>query len=231
MTPTEGLSAHEIEQVKAGNVLAFEALYSKYKGTVYAQCLRGTKDAADAEDLTQEVFVQVYRRVSSLRNGAAFKSWLFRVTMNIVLMHSRRQRVFPMSINCIVHSETSIVVDMVEALVSPACEPIERIALARAISDLPKRRRAILVLHDIKGMTHREIAASLGVSPNTTKSDLSRARYQLRGTLRRKSSITRLPPTCGSVLMKHNDKTQSEAHGREMQGGNQVGRCQIQSAA
>jgi RNA polymerase sigma-70 factor (ECF subfamily) len=74
MQTCERLSAHEIDQVKAGNVLAFETLYNKYKQPVFALCLRSTKHIADAEDLTQEVFLQVYRRISSLRNNAAFKS-------------------------------------------------------------------------------------------------------------------------------------------------------------
>lgn len=183
MTTIEDISGSEIEQVKAGNALAFNTLYSRYKRAVYALCLRKTRQAADAEDLTQEVFLQVYRRVGGLRNSAAFKPWLFRVTTNIILMHSRRRRV-PISLQDTLDSETSGASEVVQALIGPACEPIERIALARAISGLPKCRRAVLVLHDIKGMNHREIAASLGVSPSATKSNLSRARHQLRGVLR-----------------------------------------------
>ena len=170
----EGLSAHEIEQLKAGRALAFEALYNKYKRTVYALCLRSLKDVADAEDLTQEVFLQVYRRVCTLRDGTAFKSWLFRVATNVVLMHIRRRRVFPISLHYILECATPAVDDIVRTLVSPAREPIERISLARAIGGLPKCRRTVLVLHDIRGMSHREIAASLGISINTTKSNLSR---------------------------------------------------------
>jgi len=199
MTSIEGLSGYEIEQVKAGDSLAFDALYSKYKHAVYALCLRKTGHAADAEDLTQEVFLQVYRRVSSLRNSAAFKPWLFRVATNIILMHSRRRRVFPMSLHYISDPETSGVIDVVRALIGLACEPIERIALARAIGGLPKCRRAVLVLHDIKGMSHREIAASLGVSSSATRSNLSRARHQLRGILRDNVLATTLPANCGSA--------------------------------
>ena len=197
----EGLSAHEIEQLKAGSALAFEALYNKYKRTVYALCLRSLKDVADAEDLTQEVFLQVYRRVCTLRDGTAFKSWLFRVTTNVILMHSRRRRVFPISLHYILECATSAVDDIVHTLVSPAREPIERISLARAIGGLPKCRRTVLVLHDIKGMSHREIAASLGVSINTTKSNLSRAHHQLRGILRANSSAPMLPAICGGVAL------------------------------
>jgi RNA polymerase sigma-70 factor (ECF subfamily) len=231
MTTVEQPLGYEIEQVKAGNMLAFEALYSKYKCTVYALCLRGTKDPADAEDLTQEVFLQVHRRVSSLRNVSAFKSWLFRVTMNIVLMHSRRRKIFPISIHYIKDPETSTLVDIVEALRSPAFEPIERIALARAISDLPKRRRAVLVLHDIKGMTHREIADSLGVSLSTTKSNLSRAHHQLRGMLRNKSSVTTSPATCGGVPSKDNNKALGETDCDQMHIANKMGTYQTQAAA
>lgn len=221
----------EIEQVKAGNVLAFDALYSKYKRTVYALCLRSTKDTADAEDLTQEVFLQVYRRVSSLRNSAAFKSWLFRVTMNIVLMHSRKRRVLPISIHYIVDSETSTIEDVVEMFANPVSEPIERIALARAIGNLPKRRRAVFLLHDIKGMSHGEIAAFLGVSLNTTKSNLSRAHHQLRGMLRHKPSITKLPAAYYGTPAKRDDKTPNEACSAPIQSENQADRCPLQSAA
>jgi RNA polymerase sigma factor (sigma-70 family) len=124
MTTVEQPLGYEIEQVKAGNMLAFEALYSKYKCTVYALCLRGTKDPADAEDLTQEVFLQVHRRVSSLRNVAAFKSWLFRVTMNIVLMHSRRRKIFPISIHYI--KDLRPLRYRYRGTSKPAFEPIEQ---------------------------------------------------------------------------------------------------------
>ena len=211
MEATEGLSAHEIEEVKAGSGSAFEVLYHKYKRTVYSLCLRTMKDAADAEDLTQEVFLQVYRRLSGLRNDAAFKSWLFRVTTNVILMHCRKRKVLPISLHYIMGAGTTAAVDVVQTLVSPGCEPIDRIALLRAIVALPRCRRAVLVLHDIKGMSHREIAESLGVSLNTAKSNLSRARHQLRGVLRGDSSIA-LAETCRTVSERNNDEHQIQAH-------------------
>ncbi len=220
----EGLSAHEIDQLKAGSAVAFEALYTKYNRTVYAQCLRNLKDVADAEDLTQEVFLQVYRRVCTLRDGTAFKSWLFRVTTNIILMHCRRRKVFPISLHYILECATSAVDDIVQTLVSPAREPIERISLARAIGGLPKCRRTVLVLHDIKGMSHREIAASLGISINTTKSNLSRAHHQLRGILRANSSAPALPATCGGAVL-------GETIGGQKQVESDVPACETQSAA
>ena len=176
-------SVHATEKVRYGDLGGFEAVYREYKHTVYALCLRKTSHAADAEDLTQEVFLQVYRKVNSLRDEAAFKGWLFRVTMNTILMHFRKRRMEAMPLHYLADSETSPILDTLQTL-TVVCEPIERIALARAIGSLPKCRRAAVVLHDIKGMSHREVALSLGVSLNTAKSNLCRARRQLRGILR-----------------------------------------------
>jgi RNA polymerase sigma-70 factor, ECF subfamily len=186
-----GLSTDQLEQLKGGNIHEFEALYHHYKKAVYTLCLRNTHNASDAEDLTQEVFLQVHRRISTLRNYAALKSWLYRVTTNAILMHFRKRRGLVMSLHYVLNPQTSDVLDIAEMLVTPGCEPIERVALARAIGGLPKCRRAMVVLHDIKGMSHREIAESLGVSLTTAKSNLSRAHRQLRGSLFDHSSMTR----------------------------------------
>jgi RNA polymerase sigma-70 factor, ECF subfamily len=200
------LSTNQIEQLKGGNMHEFEALYDQYKQTVYALCLRNLHNASDAEDLTQDVFLQVHRRISTLRNYAALKSWLYRVTTNVILMHFRKRDVLAMSLHYVQDPKTLAVLDIAEMLVTPGCEPIERVALARAIGDLPKCRRAVVVLHDIKGMSHREIAEFLGVSLTTAKSNLSRARRQLRGALCDHSSITRTRNSvCLGVYDSHDD--------------------------
>jgi RNA polymerase sigma factor (sigma-70 family) len=141
--------------------------------------------------LTQEVFLQVHRRISTLRNYAALKSWLYRVTMNAILMHFRKRDLLAMSLHYVQDPKTLAVLDIAETLVTRGCEPIERVALARAIGRLPKCRRVMVLLHDIKGLSHREIAESLGISLTTAKSNLSRARRQLRGALFHHSSVTR----------------------------------------
>ena len=184
-------STDQIDQLTGGNLYEFEALYHQYKKTVYALCLRNTHNASDAEDLTQEVFLQVHRKISTVRNYSAFKSWLYRVTTNAILMHFRKRHVLVMSLHCVLDPKTSTVLDIEEMLVTPGWEPIQRVALARAIGGLPKCRRATVVLHDIKGMSHREIAQSLGVSLTTAKSNLSRAHRQLRGALFDHPSVTR----------------------------------------
>jgi hypothetical protein len=88
-----------------------------------------------------------------------------------------------MSLHYVLDPKTSAILDISEMLATPGCDPIERVALARAIGGLPKCRRAMVVLHDIKGLSHREIAESLGVSLTGAKSNLSRAHRQLRGVL------------------------------------------------
>ena len=172
-----------IDQARSGNPAGFEALYHEYKQAVYALCLRKTSDVEDAKDLTQEVFLQVYRKVKTLRNEAAFKSWLFKVTLNTILMYFRKQKMDYIPLDQVTDSETSPFLAVVEALTSVHPEPIMRLALARAIVSLPQRRRAVVMLYDIKGMNYFDIASSLGVSISTAKSNLWRAHRQLRRIL------------------------------------------------
>ena len=183
MPSPKELATHVVDKAMSGDLHAFEALYHEHKREVYALCLRGTKDTADAEDLTQEVFLKVHRKVKDLREKAYFKSWLYRVTMNTVLMHLRKRRMKAIPLQFFVDRETAPVVDALQTRTVPPFGPIGRIALARAIGGLPEPRRAVVVLHDIQGMSHSEIATSLGVPLNTTKSHLWRAHRQLRGFL------------------------------------------------
>ena len=176
------LSSAMIGKAKAGDQGAFEALYHEYKHTVYRLCFRGTKNVADAEDLTQEVFLQVHLKVKDLRGEAAFKSWLYKITLNVTLMHLRKRRTEGIPLQHF-EGETTRIPDALQTHTAPRFGPLVRIALARAISGLPKQRRNVVLLHDIKGMSHREIATSLGVSLNTTKSNLCRAHGQLQRIL------------------------------------------------
>jgi RNA polymerase sigma-70 factor (ECF subfamily) len=181
-----GLS-EAIDKARSGNPTGFEALYHEYKQAVYALCLRKTSNVEDAKDLTQEVFLKVYRKVKTLRNEAAFKSWLFKVTMNTILMYFRKRKMECIPLDHLTDSETSPFLAVLEALTSVRPEPIARIALSRAIGGLPRSRRAVVVLHDIKGMSYPDIASSLGVSVSTAKSNLWRAHRQLRGILPNRS--------------------------------------------
>ena len=177
-----------IEKAKHGDVAAFEDLYMFYSRSVYALCFRLTKDILEAEDLTQEVFLQVYRKVNTFRGEAAFGSWLYRVAKNVTMMHLRKRHIDELPFDDLAadiypksYAESSLFV------YDP--DPVERLALIRALGNLSQSRRKMVILHDIKGMPHHEIAKRLGVTENTSKSTLSRAHQKLRDTLAVTSSI------------------------------------------
>jgi RNA polymerase sigma-70 factor (ECF subfamily) len=173
-----------VKRAKNGDAGAFETLYVIYKCSVYALCLRLTRNVLDAEDLTQEVFLQVHRKVSSFRGEAAFGSWLYRVAINVTMMHLRKQRpeALPLDVlelpSCSKSSATQL-----ES--QPRGDPFARMALIRALGDLSKGRRTLVILHDLKGLTHREVAQRLGVTVNTSRSQLYAAHRKLRDMLAR----------------------------------------------
>ncbi|GBC81545.1 ECF RNA polymerase sigma factor SigW [bacterium HR10] len=165
-----------------GEMEAFERLYRTYHRRVYALCLRLVGNVADAEDLTQEVFLHLYRKISSFRGDSAFTTWLHRLTVNLVLMHLRRRRpnYEPMD-----DTELKALLEAHRAD-DGMSRIVDRIALERALMALPIGYRTILVLHDLEGYGHEEIARMLGVTVGTTKSQLHKARLRLRRMLKRR---------------------------------------------
>src|ERR1700748_3405166 len=119
MRPPAELSTRQVEQLKSDNIREFEAIYHQYKQTVYALCLRNTRNTADAEDLTQEVFLQVHRGIKGLRDYEALKSGLYKVTRNAILMHFRKRRVLVMSLHYVLDPKTLAVLDIAEMIVTP----------------------------------------------------------------------------------------------------------------
>ncbi|HEU4391265.1 MAG TPA: RNA polymerase sigma factor [Blastocatellia bacterium] len=162
----------------------FEQLYKKHYRRVYSICLRMTGNVAEAEDLTQEVFIQLHRKLGSFRGEAAFTTWLHRLTVNQVLMHFRKR-----SVRSELTTEDGEVPDSVDPdTVNPESMPIvDRIALESAIGKLPPGYRTVFVLHDVEGYEHEEIAKLLGCSAGTSKSQLHKARLKLRRLLRQRS--------------------------------------------
>ncbi|HSI87580.1 MAG TPA: RNA polymerase sigma factor [Pyrinomonadaceae bacterium] len=163
-----------------GDIKAFEHLYKRYNRRTYSLCLRMTSSPTEAEDLTQEVFIQLFRKVGSFRGDSAFSTWLHRLTVNQVLMHFRRRSVK--------NEKTSEDGEIPEQTVTGSANPskmqvIDRIALRKAISELPKGYKNVFVLHDVEGFEHEEVARRLGISVGTSKSQLHKARLKLRGLL------------------------------------------------
>ena len=159
----------------AGDTRAFEQLYRAHVGRVHGAILRLVgMDRARAEELTQEAFIQAWRKLSSFRFDSAFSTWLYRLGVNTALMDLRGKRD---EVNA-----DDAVLELAAGGEVPFCAG-ERGDLERAVSKLPPRARAVLVLHDVEGWKHEEIAAELGMAVGSSKAQLHRARGLLRTTL------------------------------------------------
>jgi RNA polymerase sigma-70 factor, ECF subfamily len=178
-----------IRRAQRGDEEAFATLFQSHRRRVYSVCLSMTRDASEAEDLTQEAFLQVFRKVRTFRGDSAFSTWLYRLAVNTVLMKRRRHKSPPMlSLDAPVSSDSP----------SPRHElgrrdpnlwcAIDRISLHRAIEALPSGYRKIFGLYEVHGYQHREIAELLHCSINTSKSQLHHARLKMRRLLFPKSS-------------------------------------------
>jgi RNA polymerase sigma-70 factor, ECF subfamily len=173
-----------IRQAKDGDAAAFEYLYQAHCKRVYGLCLRMIKNSAEAEDLTQQAFLQVYRKLGTFRGESGFSTWLYRVTANVVLMYLRRKK------------PTEILAEDLQRPGSNgevSCEygpsdnsmlgAVERLNLKRAIRKLPAGYKKLFLLHDVFGYQHNEIAGLLGCSTGCSKSQLHKARKRLRRLL------------------------------------------------
>jgi RNA polymerase sigma-70 factor (ECF subfamily) len=162
----------------------FEELYRKHYRRVYSICLRMTGNVAEAEDLTQEVFIQLHRKLDSFRGESAFTTWLHRLTVNQVLMHFRKR-----SVRSELTTDDGEMPDSVDPdTINPEAMPIvDRINLENAIAQLPPGYRTVFVLHDVEGYEHEEIAKILGCSAGTSKSQLHKARLKLRRLLQQRA--------------------------------------------
>src|ERR1700682_1429774 len=165
----------------SGDMGAFEQLYERHNRRVYSLCLRMTQNAAQAEDLAQEAFIQLFRKIGSFRGESAFTTWLHRLTVNQVLMHFRKRGVRMEQTT----EDGEAPIQIVKGTENPNAMPvIDRIALDKAIGQLPPGYKMVFTLLDIEGHEHEEVARMLGCSVGTSKSPLHKARMKLRGLLR-----------------------------------------------
>jgi RNA polymerase sigma-70 factor (ECF subfamily) len=178
------VEADALARAQQGDHHAFAQLYSLHKRRIYSLCLRMVGNIAEAEDLTQEAFLQLHRKIATFRGDSAFSTWLHRLAINVVLMHLRKKGL--------------PVVSLDEAMEPPTDErpgrsfgaadlhlagAIDRLALERAVVSLPAGYRLIFILHDIEGYEHNEIALMLDCSIGNSKSQLHKARLKLRDAL------------------------------------------------
>lgn len=166
----------DVEDVVAraadGDRRAYEHLYHRHCGHIYALCLRMTANVAEAEDATQDAFIQAWSKLSSFRGDSAFSSWLHRIAVNVVLTRMRRNK-----------RETERL-----KLVAPGDDMVSEDGhnmpdLERAIAGLPERARQVFVLAGVYGYTHEQVAETLDVAVGTCKAHLHRARQLLAAEL------------------------------------------------
>jgi len=167
-----------VRRAQRGDARAFEEIYCKHRRSVYSVCMRSTHNPAEAEELTQEIFLQLYRKISSFRGDSSLWTWLYRVTLTIVLMSARRKRIVATAVydsTDVEQSNTQFARE--DVLLASA---VNRITLMRAIESLPPGYRMVLWLHDVLGYEHDEIADMLGCSSGNTKPQLHKARIKMR---------------------------------------------------
>jgi len=177
--------ADAIRLAQRGDAGAFERLYRLHSRRVYSLCLRMVGNPAAAEDLAQEAFLQLFRKIQTFRGESAFSTWLHRLTVNVVLMRLRRRNVMETSLNELAEQdeESGAAPREIGAADPKLSGSVDRVNLDRAVSQLPPGYRAVFLLHDVEGYEHNEIADMMGCSIGNSKSQLHKARTRLRELL------------------------------------------------
>jgi RNA polymerase sigma-70 factor (ECF subfamily) len=185
----KGKQADAVALAQTGDQDAFTDLYVQNKKHVFSVCIRMVRDYSLAEDLTQETFLQVYRKLASFRGDSVFSTWLHRLAVNTVLMHLRKRVPAVVSLDHLMESAPDERVgrsfgtrDLTQAGV------IDRLAIERVVATMAPGYRSIFLLHDIHGFDHGEIASMLKCSRGNTKSQLHKARRALRDALAAQSA-------------------------------------------
>ena len=173
-----------VARAQRGDEEAFAALFEMHKRRVYSLCLRMTGNTAEAEDLAQEAFLQLFRKISTFRGESAFSTWLHRLAVNVVLMHLRKKGLQQVSLDEVDSSQDEPVKRDYGDYDQRLMGSVDRISLTRAIAELPPGYRTVFVLHDVEGYEHNEIAEIMKCSVGNSKSQLHKARMKLRDLLR-----------------------------------------------
>jgi RNA polymerase sigma-70 factor, ECF subfamily len=193
--PSELTEGDVVRLAQQGDAAAFERLYRLHSRKVYALCLRMAGNPTEAEDLTQDVFLQLFRKIGTFRGESAFSTWLHRMSVNIVLMRFRQKPKAEMSLDTITGPEEESS-RLPEEFGGPDLRlngVIDRLTLQAAIDELAPGYRAMFILHDVQGYKHDEIARMFGCSAGNSKSQVHKARMQLRGSQRKALGDRRRP--------------------------------------
>jgi RNA polymerase sigma-70 factor (ECF subfamily) len=177
ITPASVNDVQLVALCQAGDVDAFEALYRQHSARIYSLACRMAGSPQDGEDLLQEIFLQVHKKLGSFRGDAALGTWLYRLAMNHCLdfVRSRQARMRQVT--------DAIDEDGVFEHAAPRETPVARLDLERAVQRLPDGYRAAFVLHDVEGLDHKQVAEMLGITEGTSRSQVFKARMKLRQLL------------------------------------------------
>ena len=174
---------HMVKRAQQGDSDAFAALFYTHKAKIYSVCLRMTNNTAEAEDLTQDAFLQVFRKLATFRGDSALSTWLYRIAVNTVLMHFRKKALRQISLDEPYSQDAKTVRREYGSRDDRLAGCVDRIALARAITELPAGYRTIFLLHEVEGYEHQEIAELLKCSVGNSKSQLHKAKLRIRELL------------------------------------------------
>jgi RNA polymerase sigma-70 factor, ECF subfamily len=188
------LDAELVRMAQQGNEDACAALYAAHKTKIYSICLRMTSNTAEAEDLTQTAFLQVFRKLASFRGDSALSTWLYRVAVNTVLMHFRKKGLCQVSLDEPSDRESGGLKREQGKVDERLSSSVDRIVLTRAMKELPAGYRTIFVLHEVEGYEHHEIARLLRCSVGNSKSQLHKAKARMRELLGRQESYDQNQP-------------------------------------
>ncbi len=182
-TMQRALDADLVRRAQAGDESAFADLFHTHKAKIYSLCLRMTSNTAEAEDLTQDAFLQVFRKLATFRGDSALSTWLYRVAVNTVLMHFRKKGLRQISLDEPASKEAGAPKREHGRIDGRLSTSVDRIALTRAMKELPAGYRTIFLLHEVKGYEHHEIARLLSCSVGNSKSQLHKAKMRMRELL------------------------------------------------
>ena len=177
MQVDEPMEENLIQSVRNGDHQAFEKIYRSYVNRIYALCLRLAGEKRKAEELTQDVFVRAWQKLHTFKGNSSFYTWLYRLALNQIISALRRENTY--------HSTEMPSAEWENAVNPQARFSLDvRMDLETAIQALPRGARMVLVLHDVEGYRHGEIADMLGISDGTSKAQLHRARKLIREVLK-----------------------------------------------
>lgn len=172
-----------VKRAQEGDADAFASLFHSHRARIYSVCLRMTNNTAEAEDLTQDAFLQVFRKLATFRGDSALSTWLYRIAVNTVLMHFRKKALKQVSLDEPYSQDAKLVKREYGSKDDRLSGSVDRIALARAIKELPYGYRTIFLLHEVEGYEHQEIAQLLDCSVGNSKSQLHKAKLRIRELL------------------------------------------------